>query len=134
MTDAIEHYKAGVEAVTSKLAMTSPMMHITNWKQAQNKDPCIAICVVWLCEKKRYDLCMKLKRMGTMLERRAFLRVSKSLTLRQGLLYLCVTLISDLESILAFVLPMAYKWAALNCCHQDPGHQGQQWTLSLMYK
>ena len=37
-----------------------------------------------------------------------------------------------LENILWFVVPTAHQLTAMNGCHQDAGHQGQQWTLYLL--
>ena len=37
-----------------------------------------------------------------------------------------------LEEIKQFVVPRAHRRTALNGCHQDAGHQGKKWTLSLV--
>ena len=42
------------------------------------------------------------------------------------------TLAGKLKEVLWFVVPMAHWVAAMNGCHQDAGHQGQQQTLYLL--
>ena len=36
------------------------------------------------------------------------------------------------KMFLQFVVPMAHWVAAMNGCHWDAGHQGQEWTLYLL--
>ena len=50
----------------------------------------------------------------------------------QGILYLCSTPKGEDEDLLLFVVPKMHRMAALNRCHHDAGHQGQDCTLSLL--
>ena len=52
--------------------------------------------------------------------------------LYQGALCHCHTLAGELGKIIQFVVPMAQQVAAMNRCHRDAGHQGQQHTLYLL--
>ena len=52
--------------------------------------------------------------------------------LYQGALYHHHTPAHKLEEVLWFVVPMAHQVAAMNGCHQDAGHQGQQQMLYLL--
>ena len=42
------------------------------------------------------------------------------------------TLAIELEEAMQFIVPMAHREVAMNECHRDTVHQGQQWTLSLL--
>ena len=65
-------------------------------------------------------------------EGKAILQKQKNLILYQGTLYHCHTPAGELEEVLWLIVPMAHSVAAMNGCHQDVGHEGQQWTLYLL--
>ena len=65
-------------------------------------------------------------------EGKAVLQERKKLTLYQRALYHCHTLAGKLEEVLQFVVPTAHQVAAMNGCHQDARHPGQQQTLYLL--
>ena len=50
----------------------------------------------------------------------------------QNTLFLCSTPKGENEDLLLFVVLKAHQVAALNWCHWDAGHQGQDHTLSLL--
>ena len=50
----------------------------------------------------------------------------------QGILYLCSTPKGEDEDLLLFIVPKTHRTAALNGCHHETGHQGQDRTLSLL--
>ena len=54
------------------------------------------------------------------------------MTLYQGAIYHHHTPAGELEEVLWFVVPMGHQVSAMNGCHQDAGHQGQQQTLYLL--
>ena len=56
----------------------------------------------------------------------------KKLTFYQGALYHHDTLASKLERVMWFIVPMAHCVTAMNGCHRDPRHQGQQQMLYLL--
>ena len=51
----------------------------------------------------------------------------------QGALYYHHTPTGKLEDVLWFIVPKAHWVAAMNGCHHDAGHQGQQQTLFLLH-
>ena len=62
----------------------------------------------------------------------AILWEHKKLMLYQGALHHHHILAGKLEDVLWFVVPMAHWVAAMNGCHQDAWHQGQQWMLHIL--
>ena len=52
--------------------------------------------------------------------------------LYQGDIYHHHTLAGKFEKVLCFVVPITHQVAAMNRCHEDAGHQGQQQTLYLL--
>ena len=50
----------------------------------------------------------------------------------QGALYHCHTLARELEEAMQFIVPKAHWVAAMNGCHRDAGHLGQQQMLYLL--
>ena len=63
----------------------------------------------------------------------AILREWKKSTLHQGAFYHHHTLAGELEEVMWFIVPMAHRVVAMNGCHRDAGHRGQQQTLSLLW-
>ena len=59
------------------------------------------------------------------------LRVEK-LMFHQGAIYHHHTVASMLEEVMHFVVPMAHQVTAMNGCHRDARHQGQQQMLYLL--
>ena len=59
-------------------------------------------------------------------------RNCQNFTSLQGALYLHSTPNGEDEDLLLFIVPRAHQTAALNGCHWDAGHQGQDCTLSLL--
>ena len=53
-----------------------------------------------------------------------FLRISNSLILNKGLVYVNMTPKGEMEGVLAFIIPVAQHRMALNGVHRDAGHQG----------
>ena len=59
-------------------------------------------------------------------------RNHQNFTILQNALYLCSTPKGENEDLLLFVVLKAHWIAALNGCHRDVGHQGHDYTLSLL--
>ena len=53
--------------------------------------------------------------------------------LYQRALYHCHTPMGELEEVLWFIVPTAHQVTAMNGCHREAGHQGQQQTLCLLH-
>ena len=64
---------------------------------------------------------------------KTILKEWKKLTLSQGALHHHHTPTGKLEDVLQIVVSMAHWVAAMNGCHQDAGHQGQQQTLCRLH-
>ena len=101
-------------------------LHVTEWVTAQQEDPILKTVIEWISNQKVQDLKHIFGDDMNTEEKMAILQEWKKLMLYQGALYHCHTLARELEEFLQFVLPMAHQVAAMNECHQDVGHQGQQ--------
>ena len=69
--------------------------------------------------------------MMQILRRESILHEWKKLMLYQGALYHQHTPMCKLEKVLKSAVPMVHQETAMNGCHQDAGHQGQQQILYL---
>ena len=85
----------------------------------------------WISNQKVQDLKYLLGDNANAEEGKAIPWEWKKLTLYQEALYHCHPLAGKLEGVLPFVVPMAHWVAAMNGCHWNAGHQGQQQTLCL---
>ena len=61
----------------------------------------------------------------------ALISWQKHLVIINNKLYVRATPPGDATEIKLFVVPRAYQWRAIDGCHQDASHQGQNHTLSL---
>ena len=85
----------------------------------------------WIPNQKVQDL-KHLFGDDTNTERRmAILWEQKKLMLYQGALNHCHTPADKLGEVMWFIFSVAHQVAAMNGCHRDAGHQGQQQTLYL---
>ena len=107
-------------------------LHVTDWVAAQQEDPILKIVMEWISTNKLQDLKHILGDDTATEEGMAILREWKKFMLHQGALYYHHSLARELEEVMQFVVPMAHRVAAMNGCHRDAGHQGQQQTLSLL--
>ena len=88
--------------------------------------------IEWISTQKEQDLKHLLGDHTITEDWTAILRKWKKLMLHQGALYHYHTLAWELEEVMQFVVPTAHQVTAMNRCHIDAGHQGQQQTLSLL--
>ena len=70
--------------------------------------------------------------LATTSEGLGFISRQKSLVLVNGKLYLKCKLKGEAETTIVFIVPKAHRRKAINGCHQDAGHQGQNRTASLL--
>ena len=113
-------------------------MHIVDWAEAQEADATLAACRKWLHLRRdtplpKWDALLK-KCLGMEAETeqgKMLFHIHNSLILNKGLMYVSTTLKSEMEGVLAFVVPVGQHCMALNGVHHDAGHQGQQRTLAL---
>ena len=70
--------------------------------------------------------------LASTLEGSGFISRQKSLILVNGKLYLKCKLKGKAETTIVFIVPKAHRRKAIDGCHQDVGHQGQNRTASLL--
>ena len=107
-------------------------MHVTDWAIAQKEDLELDAVLQWLGSKKKAGLRTLLRECVMSKEGWMVWRNCQNFIFLQGILYLCSTSKGEDEDLLLFVVPKTHRMAALNGCHRDAGHQGQDCTLSLL--
>ena len=83
---------------------------------------------------KERSLKYHLRDLASTLEGLGFISRQKSLILVNDKLYLNCKLKGEAETTLVFTVPKAHRQKAIDHCHWDAGHQGQNWTTSLLLK
>ena len=96
------------------------------WLTAQQENPILKTVIDWISGQKLQDLKHLLGDTADIEEGTIILWEQKKLLLYQGALYYCDTPTGKLEEVLQFIVPKANQVAAMNGCHRDVGHQGQQ--------
>ena len=120
------HKQVWETAVLARATHLHVNLHVTDWVTAQQEDPILKTMIKWISNWRLQDL-KHLLEVGTNTEEgKAILQERKRLMLYQGAIYHCHTPTGRLEEILWFVVPTAHGVAAMNGCHWDAGHQGQQ--------
>ena len=107
-------------------------MHIIDWLEAQNEDPVIRGAIGWMQSGKEKSLKHHLGSLASTPEGLGFISRQKSLILVNSELYLKCKLKGEAETTLIFIIPKAHRRKAIDGCHQDVGHQGQNRTASLL--
>ena len=140
-TDSVAHCKANSIKVNVKSARLSTQKHVTDWAEAQCKDPEIKAAMDWCClDKKKWEPWMEQfakhkSRLGSKKntpEGRSILLNADKLTLSGGLLYYRYKPKYQIEEVKHFVVPRAHRRTVIDGCHHDPGHQGKNRTGSLV--
>ena len=107
-------------------------LHVTDWVATQWEDPVLKATIDWISNWKVQNLKHLFGDDANTEDGLAVLWEQKRLMLYQGALYHCHTPDGELEGVMQFVVPTAHQRAAMNRCHWDAGHQGQQWMLYLL--
>ena len=105
-------------------------MHVVNWIEVQNKDPVIQKAIKWIQLGKERSLKYHLRDLASTLEGLGFISRQKSLVLVNGKLDLSCKLKGEAETTVIFIVPKAHRQKAIDGCHWDVGHQGQNRTTS----
>ena len=108
-------------------------LHVTDWVTAQQEDLILKAMIEWISEQKLQDLKYLLGGDTDTEEGKTVLQGRKKLTLYQGALYHHHIPAGEFEEVLQFVVPKAHQVTAMNGCHWDAGHQGQQQILCLLH-
>ena len=111
---------------------TLVQMLVTDWAEAQKKDPMLSAVLDWLKAQKKTDLKALLAEHTSSEEGRLILLNWQNFMIHQGALYLCSTPKGETKDLLLFMVPRAHCVATLNGCHWDVGHQGCDHILSLL--
>ena len=101
-------------------------LHVTDWLAAQQEHLILKTVIEWISTQKVHNLKHLVGDHTTTEEGMVILQEWKKFTLHQGDLYHCYTLATELEEVMQFVVPMAHQVTAMNGCHWDDGHKGQQ--------
>ena len=125
----VETLCQGAQAVNALCQDNAPpSMTPLQWCQAQAKDPAIQQIVNNIQNKTMKHL----KIQGDMSsELKALIRLKKQLLLKQGVLYRRVTP-SDAKPRLQLILPPSHRNKAIEGCHDQVGHLGQDRVLELL--
>ena len=106
-----------------------PGMTSLEWSQAQLIDP--AICqIIQAIQNKTLDT-LKIKQ-DMSSDLKAFLRVKKQFKLKQGILYRKSQVNNNDRARLQLVLPFSCRQKAMEGCHDQIGHLGQDRVLELL--
>ena len=106
-----------------------PGMTPLEWSQAQSKDP--ALCQIIEAIQHRTIGTLKIKK-DMPSDLKAFLRIRKQLSLKQGMLYRKSQVSNNSRAKLQLVLPIEYRQKAMAGCHDQIGHLGQDRVLELL--
>ena len=125
----VETLCQGVQAVDALCQENAPPgMTPLQWCQAQAKDPAIHQII----ESMQNKTLKHLKIQGDMpSDLKALIRLKKQLLLKQGVLYRRVTP-SDAKPRLQLILPPSQRNKAIEGCHDQVGHLGQDRVLELL--
>ena len=103
-----------------------------DWVKAQNEDPIIWKTIEWMRSKKERSLKYYLGDYVSTPEGMGFISRQKFLVLINGKLYLNCKLKGEAKMTTVFVILKAHRQKAIDGCHWDVGHQGQNQTASLL--
>ena len=123
------HKQVWETAVQDRAAHAYVNLHVTDWVATQQEDPTLKTVIEWISNWKAQYLKHLLGDDANTGDGKAILWEQKKLMLYQGALYHGHTPVGELEEVLWFIGPIAHWVAAMNGCHWDAGHQGQQETL-----
>ena len=106
-----------------------------NWVHSQMEDPVIRHVIDWIrCPRANTNTLdeFMLTRGVPEIDRRYYAQQQKDFVLKDNLLFLNLMPSNSTETISVFVVPAQKRQVAIDGCHQSAGHQGRDWTLSLM--
>ena len=106
-------------------------INVVDWAQAQQEDPELEIAIQWIKADWSASLRTALSELADTKDGMALISQQKHLVIINNKLYVRATPPGDATETKLFVTPRAYQWRAIDGCHQDASHQGQNCTLSL---
>ena len=132
-TDEDIHKPVQEITVLARAAQTCIDLHLTDWMTTQQEDPILKTMIEWISNQNVQDLKHLLEDEARTEEGKTILQEWEKLMLYQRALYYCHTPSGEMEEVLWFIVPMAHQVAAMNGCHWEAGHQGQQQTLCFLH-
>ena len=105
-------------------------INMVDWAQAQCEDLELEIAITWIKMDQASSLRVALGNLADTKDGLALISRQKHLVIINKL-YVRATPPGDVMETKLFVVPRAYRRKAIDGCHQDAGHQGQNHTLSL---
>ena len=132
-TDEEMHKQVQEVAIQAKATHMCVNLHMTDWVAAQWEDPVLKAPINWISNWKVQNLKYVLGDDANTEEGVAILWEWKKLMLYQGAFYHHHTLAGKLGEVMRFIVSTAHREAAMNRCHWDAGHQGQQQMLYLLH-
>ena len=135
-----EHHKTEEEVILRAQQMVRQDKCFQNlmnrdWVDTQIQDPVISQAIRWIrrlkTNKNTLDEFMKAKGVPE-IDWWFYAQRQSDFILRDNLLFLNMTPANSTETMSVFVVPERKWQAAIDGCHWCAGHQGQDWTLSIM--
>ena len=116
-----------------RLTNTGPKgkINVVDWAQAQQEDPELEIAIRWIKSDRTSLLRTDLSELADTKDGLALISRQKHLVIINDKLYVRATPPSNATETKLFIIPRAYRRKAIDGCHLDAGHQGQNCTLSL---
>ena len=127
------HKQIWETAIQSRVTHMHVNLHVTDWVAAQQEDPILKTVIEWISNQRIQDLKHLLGDDTSTEERMVILWEKKKLMLYQRALYHCHVPAGELEEAMQFVVPKAHWVAAMDKCHRDAVHKGQQQMLNLLW-
>ena len=134
--------------LVAQLVVTRHIKHnlvSTDWKALQEADPILKHVLKWVRQKDERTKANKnarnadcrtleeyLKTVINPFDAKAYGERQKDLVIQNDLLFIRDMPKNCMESVLLFVVPANKCQAALDLCHRNAGHQGQDRTYSLL--
>ena len=123
--------KAGQEVTIGARPARLATTNITDWKLEQQEDP-VLYQVVKHRKSSRETFKEALLKVTDRKAVSAYAKSKDQLVMKNGLLYQQSKQGQTQETVLQFVVPQIHRNAALDGCHREAAHQGQNRSVSLM--
>ena len=103
-----------------------------DWTEAQKEDPTLRKARDWVLGGKKGPLAKALGEDATTFEGQGYVRQRDNLVYLNGCLYVKQQGPNDVDPTTLFIVPKDFRQQAIDGCHRNAGHQGQDRTLSLL--
>ena len=107
-------------------------INVVDWPQAQWEDPELEITIQWIKMDWASSLRTDLGELANTKDRLALISQQKHLVIINNELCMRATPPGDATETKLFIIPRAYQRRAIDGCHWDASHQGQNHIISLV--